>query len=276
MRARYLLPLALLICLAVAPTALARNNEHAPGQEPAACVHPSDADADNVSEEDLCETEEGAAGEGGTPAGEGGAPAGEGGAPAGEGGAPNPCEPAPAPGANAGEEPGETPEGEDPPADEAAEGDASAEDAGYERLLPFESGREYRDFCEMPDFDRGFLRRTWRFGGDATSFGDGVLTMIIGSAPRVPARFREQAGRLVGLEVAVLVGRRTRLVSPRSARGSSRRGRRGSARRVAIRALQRAGRVRVEGKLLHPSRWRQDANGQRIPTIRATKVTIGN
>ena len=252
MLARYLLPLALLICLAVAPTAMARNGEDAPGEEPATCVQPGDADADNVPEEDLCQTEEG-------------------------GETPQSCEPAPEPGATppAGEGEGDT--------DDAGEADdpGEAEDAGAEEEdelvdLPFESQREYRDFCEMPDFDRGFLRRSWRFGGDATSFGDGLLTMIITSPPRVPARFREQAARLVGLEVAVELGRRTDVVSARRARRSSRGGRRGSTRRVSRRALRRAGRVQVQGKLLPPSRWRQDANGQRIPTIRATKITIGS
>lgn len=253
MLVRYLLPLALLICLAAAPTALAANDEDAPGGEPATCVQPSDADADNVSEEDLCET------------GEAGGGAGE----------PGACAPTPPPG----NEPGGTPPGEtggepgeagDEPGDDAGEGDEPDEID-----LPFESRREYRDFCETPAFEAGFLRRAWRFGGEATGFGDGVLTIRVGSAPRVPARFREQAGRLVGLEAAVLVGRRTDVVSARRARRSSRGGRRGSARRVSQRSLRRAGRVQVQGKLLPPSRWRQDANGQRIPTVRATKITLG-
>lgn len=255
MLARYLLPLALLICLAAAPTALAGNDEDAAGNEPSTCVQPGDADADNVSEEDLCETDQGT--------GDGA-------------GAPNPCGPAPEPGGNApAGEPGEDPPGEAGDAGDDAADEGDEPDLPQEPVLPFESGREYRDFCETPEFEAGFLRRAWRFGGEATSFGDGVLTLTVGSAPRVPARFREQAGRLVGLEVAVLVGRRTDVVSARRARRSSRRGRRGGARRVSQRSLRRAGRVQVQGKLLPPSRWRQDSNGQRVPTVRATKITLG-
>lgn len=255
MLARYLLPLALLICLAVAPTAVASNDEDAPGDEPATCVQPGDSDADNVSEEDLCETDQGTGDGAGTA---------------------DPCAPTNEPGGDApGNEPAENAPGNagdagDDPADEGDEPDLP-----QEPVLPLEQSREYRDFCETPEFEAGFLRRAWRFGGEATGFGDGVLTLTVGSAPRVPARFREQAGRLVGLEMAVLVGRRTDVVSARRARRSSRGGRRGSARRVSQRSLRRAGRVAVQGKLLPPSRWRQDANGQRVPTVRATKITLG-
>ena len=247
---RYLLPLALLICLVAAPAALANNGGDQPGNEQPACVPAGDADADNVSQEDVCQGNEG------TPP-------------------PQSCEPAPEPA-------GEQPTGEEAAQEEADAGDDETADAGDELdlpgdpLLPFESGREYRDFCEAPEFDQGFLRRTWRFGGEASGFGDGVLTTVIGTAPRVPARFREQAERLVGLEVAVVVGRRTDLVAARRARGARRGARRGSSRRVSRRTLRRAGRVQIQGKLLPPSRWRQDANGQRIPTIRASRITLSS
>lgn len=247
MLARYLVPLALLLCLAFAPGASAETTGEPTGDQPSGCVQPGDADADNVSEEDLCQT----------------------------GGGGQSCEPTPEPGTTGGgTEPGgdQTAGAGDASADPAGDGDA-AEDPAID--LPFEARREYRDFCEMPEFDRGFLRRTWRFGGDATSFGDGILTMTVTSPPRVPARFREQASRFLGLEVAVVLGRRTDVVSARRARRSSRGGRRGGNRRMSPRALRRAGRVQVQGKLLPPSRWRQDANGQRIPTIRASRVTIG-
>lgn len=258
MLARCLVPLALLLCLAFAPGASAETTGEPTGDQPSGCVQPGDADADNVSEEDLCQTDGGAGGGGQS------------------------CEPTPEPGTTGGgTEPGgdQTADAGDASADPAGDGDTggdAAEDPAID--LPFEAQREYRDFCEMPEFDRGFLRRTWRFGGDATSFGDGILTMTVTSPPRVPARFREQASRFLGLEVAVVLGRRTDVVSARRARRSSRGGRRGGRggnRRVSPRALSRAGRVQVQGKLLPPSRWRQDANGQRIPTIRASRVTIG-
>lgn len=226
MLTRGLISLALLLGLALAPAAMAEPEPVT--EDPAGCIPPDDADADNVSEEDLC------------------APAG------GEDDGAAACEP------GAGEPPVE--EGEDVELEE--EGEAGA---------PSEAAPEYRDFCEPPAFDPGFLRRAWRFNGDAAGFSGGVLKLTISGIPGVPAAFREQADALVGLEVAVVVGSRTRLEPARAARGS----RRKRARRVTGRTLQRAGRVRVAGKLLAPERWRTDADGRRVPTVRATRIALG-
>jgi hypothetical protein len=250
---RLLLALALVLLLAVAPPALARA-EGAPANDRAGCVDPGDADADNVPEEDLCSTERG-------------------------GGTSDPCAPPPPTGDQPAGGTGDQQAGEsdDDPAEQPPADDGETEESpdDDELDLPIEAAREYRDFCEEPVFDQGFLRRAWRFGGDASSFSGGVLTLTVRSTPRVPARFREQAGRLAGLEFAVVVSRRTRLVSAGAARRSSRRGRRSGGRRVTERALRQAGRVRVDGKLLPPSRWRRDADGRRVPTVRASKITLG-
>ena len=217
--------LALCLCLALAPTALA-NNEEAPPEEPAAC--PQGQDEPPAAEDDEADADE---------------PAGD-------------------------DDAGEEPEvDEEPGDDEAGDDEVGDPQAEAETALPAPG---FRDFCEAPVFDRGFLRRKWRVGGDATGFAEGVLSVTVTSIPRVPARFREQAGRLEGLQLAVVVNRRTKLSRTRTARGARRRG----SRRVSPGTLERARRVKVEGKLLPPSRWRRDADGLRVPTVRASRVTV--
>lgn len=226
--------LAFCLCLALAPTALA-NDEEAPPEDPAACP----------AELDGCD-----------------APGGD------EDGEPEACRP----------DGQDEPAGEDGEADEPAGDDVEdAEDADDEEVGDPQAEAEtalpapgFRDFCEAPVFDRGFLRRRWRVGGHVTGFGDGVLGVTVTSIPRVPARFREQAGRLEGLQLAVVISRRTKLSRTRTARGAGRRG----SRRVSPETLERARRVKVEGKLLPPSRWRRDADGLRVPTVRASRVTV--
>ena len=240
--------LALCLCLALAPAALA-NVDDAPPEEPAAC--PAELDGcDQPGGDDAEQRPGGEQPERCRPDGDD--------EPAGEDGQEDADEPA---GDDAADEPDSDAESAD---DEVGDPQAEAETA-----LPAPG---FRDFCEAPVFDRGFLRRNWRVGGDATGFSDGVLGMTVTSIPRVPARFREQAGRLEGLQLAVVVSRRTQLsrTRTRTARGAGRRG----SRRVSPGTLERARRVKVEGKLLPPSRWRRDADGLRVPTVRASRVTV--
>lgn len=232
--------LAICLCLALAPTAVA----NVPAEDPAVC--PSELDGCNEPESD----EDGEQSEGEDD--------------------PEACEPAgeDAEDESAGDDEGDGSAGDEPDEDEVGEPRAEAETA-----LPAPG---FRDFCEAPVFDRGFLRRKWRVGGDATGFSDGVLGVTVTSIPRVPARFRQQAARLEGLQLAVVISRRTKLsrsrtrTRTRAARGAGRRG----SRRVSPGTLERARRVKVEGKLLPPSRWRRDADGLRVPTVRASRVTV--
>lgn len=234
--------LAICLCLALAPTALANQGE-APADDPAACP----AGLDDCNEPGGDEDGEQSEGEDD----------------------PEACEPDGEDGQEGedGEQDADEPVGDDAGDELAGDDELGEPQAEAETALPAPG---FRDFCEAPVFDRGFLRRKWRVGGDATGFSDGVLGVTVTSIPRVPARFREQAGRLEGLQLAVVVSRRTKLSRTRTARGARRRG----SRRVSPGTLERARRVKVEGKLLPPSRWRRDAEGLRVPTVRASRVTV--
>lgn len=240
--------LALLLCCVMAPVALAEDGDP-PGEEPAACH------ARSVQDEDRCE-----------PGGEDGTGGQE---PAG-GREPEGCDGDDGAGDEPGGGDGEGSEGDELAGEgEDGEGETGEEDedelgapiAEAETAPPAPG---FRDFCEAPVFDRGLLRRTWRLGGRASGFEGGALAVTVSSPPRVPRRFQAQAQRLVGLELAVVVNRRTKL---------SRRAR-STGRRPSPATLRRARRVRVEGKLLPPSRWRRDADGLRVPTVQARRVTV--
>lgn len=235
--------LALLLCCVMAPVALAEDGDP-PRDEPVAC------DARSVQDEDACE-----------PAGEGGSGGEE---PAG-GREPQGCDGGNGAGDDAGDDDGEASDGDEPEGEDDGEGDGEDElGAPIAEAETAPPAPGFRDFCEAPVFDRGLLRRTWRLGGRASGFEGGVLALTVSSPPRVPRRFREQAGRIVGLELAVLVNRHTKL--SRRARSAKR--------RPSPATLRRARRVRVEGKLLPPSRWRRDAEGLRVPTVQARRVTV--
>lgn len=114
--------------------------------------------------------------------------------------------------------------------------------------------------CGAPDFARGFLSRVWKFVGEADGYEDGKLSMTVGRILNVPRRFREQDDELIDEDALVLVGRARVFDSDN--------------RRVAKSELDGAENVRVHGKLLPPSKWAEDEDGQPVTTIRAKKVYI--
>ena len=71
---------------------------------------------------------------------------------------------------------------------------------------------------------------------------------------------RNQDDELLDEDAIVLVGKDARVIK--------------GLKRVSAQALEDANRALVHGKLLPPSKWQEDADGEPTPTIRAKKVHI--
>lgn len=118
---------------------------------------------------------------------------------------------------------------------------------------------------EGPAFKPGFLKRAWRFRGEANGFADDVLDVTITRIAGLPKRFRDQDDELIDEFAFVLVGARTRVIDADGDRV------RGDARAAA---LDDANEVKAVGKLLAPDRWRDDEDDEPVPTIRAKRIVI--
>jgi len=175
-------------------------------------------------------------GAGGPEGGPGGGPGGPGGGPGGPGGGPAApaCGPAGPGGGPAGPTPGA-------PKGPAA---ANAGPAG----------------CGTPSFAAGFLSRVWKFQGEVDAFADGRLSLTVAKILNLPKRMRDQDDELVDESAYVLVGDAVRIVK--------------DGKRVAASALAGAENVVVHGKLLRPSKWQKDEDGEPTATIRAKKIVI--
>jgi len=111
-----------------------------------------------------------------------------------------------------------------------------------------------------PAFERGFLNRVWKFVGEIDGYDEGVLSITVAKILNLPKRFRDQDDSLVDEDARVLVAAGVRVVK--------------DGKRVGRAELADAENVRVHGKLLKPSKWQKDEDGERTPTIRAKKIHI--
>jgi hypothetical protein len=84
-----------------------------------------------------------------------------------------------------------------------------------------------------------------------------TITRIAGLGKSIRDDFNEAVDDQDGL---VLVGKKVRI--------------RDHGKKVGRKALDDADEVAVKGKLLKPSQWHEDEDGNRIPTIRAKSITI--
>jgi hypothetical protein len=113
----------------------------------------------------------------------------------------------------------------------------------------------------LPSFGRGFLNRVWKFAGEADDFDKGVLSMTISKILNLPKRYGDEKDELVDEDAIVLVAGSVRVYGT-------------NGKRTTQGELSDAEGVRVQGKLLATSKWRDDADGQPTPTIRAKKIYI--
>jgi hypothetical protein len=116
----------------------------------------------------------------------------------------------------------------------------------------------------VPTLERGFLNRVWKFEGEADGYEDGVLSITLSKILNVPKKMADQDDELVDQDTLVLVGSRTRVYD----------GNKPVRERKEASELASAENVRVQGKMLPPSKWRKDEDDQPVPTIRAKKVFI--
>lgn len=135
---------------------------------------------------------------------------------------------------------------------------------------PTATGAATNDRCDRgdkgddrraPKFRPSFLNRVWRFEGSADFFEAGVLGMTVEKVRGLPRRLRDQDDELLDQDALVLVSSRAKVYDA-------------AGKRTTADALADADRVSVRGKLLPPSKWRDDEDGQSTPTLRAKRVYV--
>jgi hypothetical protein len=117
---------------------------------------------------------------------------------------------------------------------------------------------------DVPALERGFLNRVWKFVGEADGYDKGVLSMTLSKVLNLPKPMADQDDELIDEDTLVLVGSHTRVYD----------GTKLVRERREASELASAESVRVQGKMLPPSKWRNDEDDQPVPTIRAKKVFI--
>jgi hypothetical protein len=122
--------------------------------------------------------------------------------------------------------------------------------------------------CGPPSLAGGFLSRVWRFNADADGYdsASNTLSATVTKILNLPKRFGAQDDDIVDQDAHVLFGAQTKVFDakghrvPREASYDS--------------LLDDADKVLVAGKILPPSKWQKDEDGQPVTTIRAKRVTI--
>jgi hypothetical protein len=123
------------------------------------------------------------------------------------------------------------------------------------------SPQAFQPGAEMPKFDRKFINRVWKFVVEVDSAENGKLEVTIGKILNLPKRFRAQDDELVDEAAIVLLDRKARVYE--------------DGKRVSASKLEDAdGNIRVHGKLLNPTKWQDDEDGEKVPTVRAKKVYL--
>lgn len=115
-----------------------------------------------------------------------------------------------------------------------------------------------------PSISSAFTNRVWKFQGEADGFSGGILSMTLEKVLNLPRRMATQDDEIVDQDTAVIVDPATRVYD----------GKKAVKQRAESALLADAESVRVQGKLLRPSKWRKDEDGEPIATIRAKKIYI--
>lgn len=108
-------------------------------------------------------------------------------------------------------------------------------------------------------FKRAFLNRIWRFAGEDPIVDGNVMNVTLLKVANLPRRFRHMDDELVDQDLMVKLGRGAKL---RDCDGD----------RVSREDLEDFTEVNVRGKLLRPSKWLEDEDGETTPTVRAKSV----
>lgn len=112
-----------------------------------------------------------------------------------------------------------------------------------------------------PSLMPGFVNRVWKLNADVTAFDNGVLNATLTKVLNVPKKFADQDDDLLDQDMIVLVARNVRVVDA-------------DGKKVPQADLADAENVRIQGKFLKPSKWKEDEDGTPTPTVRAKRIQI--
>ena len=113
--------------------------------------------------------------------------------------------------------------------------------------------------ADWPVFGRAFLNRVWKFGVEIDDVDAGMLQVTIGKVLNLPKRMRAQDDALVDEAAIVVLSGGIRIYKNGK-----------PARPGGLSDL--IGEAVIHGKLLAPSKWEKDEDGDPVPTIRARKI----
>jgi hypothetical protein len=120
--------------------------------------------------------------------------------------------------------------------------------------------------ADLPHFKASFLNRVWRFNGAVDSFqntDDHVLSITVESIEGLPKRYRNQDDDLLDQDAYVLMSENIRVFSPENEL-------------ISHDELEHADYVRVRARVLRPRQWRENEDGDVVPTLRAKRIYVKN
>jgi hypothetical protein len=115
--------------------------------------------------------------------------------------------------------------------------------------------------ADMPVFARGFLNRVWKFGVEIDGADAGKINVTIGKVLNLPRSMRTQDDALVDEAAIVVLSGNIRIYKNGKPAGPG-----------SLDDLD--GEAVIHGKLLAPSKWEKDEDGDAVPTIRARKIYL--
>jgi hypothetical protein len=143
-------------------------------------------------------------------------------------------------------------------ADEASHVRQSGSDSGAG------GGEEGSDEDAPPKFSNSFHRRWISMDASLDGFTPPELPTSIEAVCDVPKRLQRQADQLNGTDGVVVVGSKTVVVKDgKTLSGTSR-----------LAELDGADTAFMKVRLFRPNKWREDEDGDKIPTFRAKRITI--
>lgn len=142
---------------------------------------------------------------------------------------------------------------------------ATAEDIPCLTIDLRQSRRANPECADLPHFKASFLNRVWSFKGALDSFDaeDHSMSITVEYIEDLPHRFRSQDDDLLNQDATVLLNENIRVFSPEGEL-------------VAHDELANADYVRVRARVLRPRMWRENEDGDVVPTLRAKRVYVKN
>ena len=133
--------------------------------------------------------------------------------------------------------------------------------------IDLRQGRRADPECDdLPHFKASFLNRVWSFKGALDGVDDGgdhSLSITVEYIEDLPRRFRNQDDELLDQDATVLMSENIRVFSPEGEL-------------VSHDELAHADYVRVRARVLRPRMWRENEDGDVVPTLRAKRVYVKN